>query len=159
MRESIRYFPTMVRWVGFNRTAVDVVHAERTIGETSYNFKKLFNLALDIILAYSDKPLRIIIKIGICTSLLGLVFVMYNLYSYFNGQIIVTGYTTLIISIWMLSGLIISILGIVGLYVGKTFEGVKNVRFILLTTHILYTSYFNNFFVLPCGGYAPVLFC
>ena len=125
MRESIRYFPTMVRWVGYHKTAIDVEHAPRTIGETSYSLKKLVNLALDIILAYSDKPLRIIIKIGLITSLLAIVFIIYTFYRYFTGQIIVTGYTTIIISIWLLSGIIISISGIVGLYVGKIFEGVK----------------------------------
>ena len=56
MRESIRYFPTMVRWVGFRQTSIEVNHAAREEGTSNYNFKKLFNLALDIMLAYSDKP-------------------------------------------------------------------------------------------------------
>lgn len=125
MRESIRYFPTMVRWVGYKKTTVDINHAKRTIGKTSYNFKQLFDLALDIILAYSDKPLRIIIKVGLFTSFLAICFTLFTFFQYLRGDIIVTGYTSLIISIWLLSGIIISILGIVGLYVGKTFEGVK----------------------------------
>jgi glycosyltransferase involved in cell wall biosynthesis len=126
LRESIRYFPTMVKWVGFKATSISVDHAARFEGQSSYNFKKLFNLGLDIILAYSDKPIRITIKLGFLVSFLTLLLGLYNFYLYLTNQIIVPGYTSLVLSIWFLSGLIISILGIIGLYIGKIFEGVKN---------------------------------
>lgn len=126
MRESIRFFPTMVAWVGFRKTSIEIEHAERSEGKSSYTIGKLFNLALDIILAYSDKPLRIIIKLGMITSLGSFIFLIYNLYKYLSGQIVVLGYMSLIISIWFLSGLIMLMLGVVGLYVGKTFESTKN---------------------------------
>ena len=126
MRVSIRFFPTMVAWVGFNKTSIEIEHAERSEGKSSYTIGKLFNLALDIILAYSDKPLRIIIKLGFVTSLGSFIFLIYNIYKYFSGQIIVLGYMSLIISIWFLSGLIMLMLGVVGLYIGKTFESSKN---------------------------------
>lgn len=126
MRESIRFFPTMVKWVGFRSTSVPVVHASREEGKTSYNFKRLFNLALDIILAYSDKPIRIAVKTGFIISALALVFAIYNIIRGLTDGFAVMGYASLIASIWFLSGLIIAFIGIVGLYVGKTFEGVKN---------------------------------
>lgn len=126
MRESIRFFPTMVKWVGFRSTSVPVVHASREEGKTSYNFKRLFNLALDIILAYSDKPIRIAVKTGFIISALALVFAIYNIILGLTDGFAVMGYASLIASIWFLSGLIIAFIGIVGLYVGKTFEGVKN---------------------------------
>ena len=61
MRESIRYFPTMVQWVGFRAAKIEVQHDERFEGETSSNLRKLMRLASDIILAFSDIPLRILI--------------------------------------------------------------------------------------------------
>lgn len=125
MKESIRYFPTMVRWVGFNQTAIDVIHAGNDMRSSSYNFKKLFNLALDIMLAYSDKPIRLTVKLGLMVALTGFIFAVYTLVRYMMGEIIVAGYASLIISLWLLSGFILVTLGIVGLYVGKTFEGVK----------------------------------
>lgn len=125
LRESIRYFPTMVKWVGFKQTSIKVEHAPRAQGETSYNFKKLLNLAIDIILAYSDKPIRLTIKAGFLVSFFALLIGFIYLIKYLSGDIIVPGYASLIVSIWFLSGLIITILGVVGLYVGKTFEGVK----------------------------------
>lgn len=126
MRESIRYFPTMVKWVGFRQTTLDVVHAEREEGSSNYNFKKLFNLALDIMLAYSDKPIRLTVKLGMLVALTGFLFALYTFYKYLHGDIIVAGYASLIISLWMLSGFLLITLGMVGLYIGKTFEGVKN---------------------------------
>jgi dolichol-phosphate mannosyltransferase len=125
MSETIRYFPTMVRWVGFRSTSVSVEHAARPDGRTTYNFRKLLNLALDICLAYSDKPLRLVVKTGFVVSAIGFVFAAFTLVKAFRGEIEVLGYASLIVSLWALSGLIIVIVGVVGLYVGKTFEGVK----------------------------------
>jgi polyisoprenyl-phosphate glycosyltransferase len=126
MRESIRYFPTMVRWVGFKQTSISVNHGANEDRKSSYNFKRLFNLALDIILAYSDKPLRLTVKLGFVVSFSGFLFALFTFIKYLNGDIIVKGYASLIISLWLLAGFILMTLGIVGLYVGKTFEGVKN---------------------------------
>jgi dolichol-phosphate mannosyltransferase len=126
MREPMRAFSPMARWVGFNKVALDVKHDERFEGSSSYNWGKLINLALDIALAYSDKPLRVVIKTGFVISSLAIFYALLNVYLYFVGVIHVTGFASLIISIWFLSGLIIFILGIVGLYIGKTFDGIKN---------------------------------
>jgi glycosyltransferase involved in cell wall biosynthesis len=125
MRESARYFPTMVRWVGFEATTLDVEHAERRSGASSYTIKRLLDLALDIILAYSDKPLRLTIKMGLLISVTSFVGVLYMLLQTITGRIHVMGYASMIVSIWFFSGLIIFILGTIGLYLGKTFEGVK----------------------------------
>lgn len=126
MPESIRYFPTMVRWVGFNRGTLDVEHAERQLGGSSYNIKRLLNLALDIILAYSDKPLRLTVKLGLSVSFAAFCASMIYLVRFLRGDILVLGYTSLILSVWFFSGLILSVLGVVGLYLGRTFEQVKN---------------------------------
>ena len=125
MPESIRYFPTMVKWVGFKRTTIPVKHSDRAEGKSSYNFKRLINLALDIMLAYSDKPIRLTIKFGLFISLISFAFVLITFYKYLIGDILVLGYSSLIISIWFLSGALMVVLGVIGLYVGKTFEGVK----------------------------------
>lgn len=125
MRESIRYFPTMVKWVGFKSTKVNVEHNDRNEGESSYNLKRLINLAMDIILAYSDKPIRLLIKTGLIISLISILVALIYFIKWLKGDVLVLGYTSLIISIWLLSGIILSTLGIIGLYVGKTFEGVK----------------------------------
>lgn len=126
MRENIRYFPTMVRWVGFRRAYLDVAHAERAIGSSSYGLGQRLRLALDTLLANSDKPLRLTIKLGLSLAGGAFLFVPVTLFRYRVGQISQPGYASLIISIWFFSGLLLSVLGMVGLYIGKTFEQVKN---------------------------------
>ena len=126
MRESIRYFPTMVRWVGFATATLPVTHGERSEGQSSYNLRRNLNLGLDIILAYSDKPLRLTIACGLSISGAAFIGVLFTFIRFLNGSIVVLGYTSLIISIWFLSGLVLAVLGMVGLYLGKTFEQVKH---------------------------------
>jgi polyisoprenyl-phosphate glycosyltransferase len=125
MQDYHRYFPTMVRWVGFKHTKINVSHSERTVGNTGYSFGKLMSLAADIILSFSDKPLKIMVKFGFLISCLSFIFGIYYLILFFENKIVVSGYTSLIISLWFLSGLIILVLGVVGLYIGKTFDKVK----------------------------------
>jgi dolichol-phosphate mannosyltransferase len=125
MGDYQRYFPTMVKWVGFTRTKIPVEHALRDEGKSSYTFGKLLRLAIDVILSFSDKPLRLTVKFGFFLSSLAFVFALFNLVLYFTGNIKVPGYTSLIVSVWFLSGLIITLIGVVGLYIGKTFDKVK----------------------------------
>ncbi len=125
MQESIRFFPAMVNWVGFRKAIISVEHAERFQGKSSYNFKRQFKLALDIMLAYSDKPLRLIVGLGVSISLIAFLFAFVMIYRAIQGQIHVLGYASLIISISFFSGIIISVLGVMGLYIGKIFEGIK----------------------------------
>lgn len=126
LREPLRSFATMIKWVGFKSTGIYVEHAERFEGKSTYNFKKLINLALDISLAFSDKPLRMSVKLGAVLAFSAFLFGIVTLFRFFAGHITETGYTSLIVSIWFLSGLIIFILGVIGLYLGKVFDGIKN---------------------------------
>jgi dolichol-phosphate mannosyltransferase len=126
MRESIRYFPTMVRWVGFRAGYLPVTHAGRASGRSSYGLNQRLKLGLDILLANSDKPLRLTVKAGLLLSGGAFLFVPLTLVRYWVGLISQPGYTSLIISVWFFSGLLLSVLGMVGLYIGKTFEQVKN---------------------------------
>jgi len=126
MDDAVRYFPTMVRWVGFKQTSIYVTHASRTEGSSGYNFKTLLRLALNVILSFSDKPLRLTVKLGLFISLFSLLAVLYYTYLSFTGQIEVLGYASLIISIWLLSGITITIIGMTGLYIGRIFDQVKN---------------------------------
>jgi len=126
LREPLRSFATMIKWVGFSSTAIYVEHADRYEGKSTYTFKKLLHLALDISLSFSDRPLRMTVKLGIIISCSSVLYGVYTLYSYFMGRITEPGFTSLILSIWFLSGLIIFILGVIGLYLGKIFDGIKD---------------------------------
>lgn len=121
-----KVFSLMLNWVGFKGAYIPIAHNSRSHGKSSYSLNKLLNLALEIILTHSDKPLRIMMKAGFLVTFLafglGLIFLCLNL----MGKIKVSGFTSVIVSISFFSGIILFFLGILGLYVGKTFEGVKD---------------------------------
>ncbi|GMQ29548.1 glycosyltransferase family 2 protein [Algoriphagus confluentis] len=125
MKEPVRVFSVMVSWMGFSTSFVEVKHMPRTDGKSGYSFRRRLNLALDIILAYSDKPIRLMVKVGLWIAFLSFLFSCITLFRYLSGAITVSGYTSLILSISFFSGILMMMLGIVGLYVGKIFEGVK----------------------------------
>ena len=126
MREPFRNFAAIVQWTGFSPIKIAVKHSERKEGRSTYNLKRRLKLALDTILAYSNKPLYYIVALGFFVSLLSFVAAIVVFIRYLHGDILVMGYTSLILSIWILGGLLMMFLGIVGLYIGKTFEGIKN---------------------------------
>lgn len=126
MGDGVKFFPTMINWVGFKKTALRIEHGNRIEGKSSYTFLKLVNLALDNIVSFSDKPLWLVIKLGFVMSILSFSVGIYYVFKFFYMGIPVIGYTSLIVSIWFLSGIMIFILGLLGVYVGKTFAQTKN---------------------------------
>jgi glycosyltransferase involved in cell wall biosynthesis len=125
MEDNIRYFPAMVQWVGFQSARVDVEHSSRAQGESTYNLRKLLRLAINNIISFSDKPLRLVAQGGLILSVVSLVIGLLYLLSYLLGVFKVAGYASLIISIWLTAGINIFVLGLVGIYVGKAFEKIK----------------------------------
>lgn len=126
IEDYIKFFPLFIKWVGFRATTVSVEHREREFGSSSYNFVKLFSLAFNTIISFSDKPLKIFTVLGFLISFVSVLFGFYFFVEALSGEIKEPGFSSLIISIWLLSGIIISTVGIVGLYLGKTFNQTKN---------------------------------
>jgi dolichol-phosphate mannosyltransferase len=125
-RERNRSFPALVFEIGFRRAIVDFARASRFEGMSSYNFSKMFDLAIQCILARSNKPLRLSIRFGFLLSILSLVFGGVILFRYLFNEIGVPGWTTLALLISFLGGLGFANLGILGLYLGRVFDEVKN---------------------------------
>lgn len=125
MSERARSFPSLVRYLGFNYTAIDVEHAERAEGKSSYSFKKLFKLSFDVIVSNSNKPLRLVVEFGFFMSVLSFLLALYNLIAKWVGVIQVNGFTTTVFSIWFVGGLLLFVMGILGLYIGKIYDQVK----------------------------------
>ena len=125
LKDHRRYYPMLQQMIGFNYVKVEVDHAPREIGKSSYSLKKRLNLALDVILAFSDKPLRLTIGLGVLLSLLSVCVAIAMIAMYLLGDITVQGWASLMLLTSFFSGAIIAVLGMVGLYVGRTFESVK----------------------------------
>ena len=125
MREQLRFFGGLVNWMGFPTAKIDVEHADRYAGDTSYTFGKLWKLASEAIIAYSDKPLRLSIKLGFSLASLAFLYGIYIIYFALVHGAAVSGWSSLIASLYFIGGIIIAILGILGIYLGKTFDESK----------------------------------
>ena len=125
MQETSRSFGTLLSYVGFRRCTIDVEHSERFEGKSSYSFDKLMKLMFDITISNSNKPLRIITGIGFLFSLLSFLLALYNVLAYFLGINNLQGFTTTVFSIWFMGGVLMMVLGVLGLYIGKIFNQVK----------------------------------
>lgn len=125
MREQLRFFGGQVQWMGFPTSAIQVQHSERFDGKSTYTFNKLLKLATDTIIAYSDKPLRLAVRAGFVMATVSLGFGSYILTRALWHGSAIPGWSSLIVSLYFLGGLIISILGIIGVYLGKTFDESK----------------------------------
>ncbi len=125
MGDKMRYFPTQVQWVGFRKYYMPVEHDSRMEGKSSYSLKKLFRLAFDTIVSFSDKPLRLTMNIGALITAVSFLIGLIYLIQYLCGHIAVMGYASLIISLWFICGILVFLIGVVGLYLGKTFNQAK----------------------------------
>lgn len=125
MQDGIRYFPTLIQWVGFEKAKVKVNHDCRFEGKSSYTWGKLIGLATRNIVSFSNKPLEFFVRLGLVVSFISFITGLVYLYNYFTGKITVLGFTSIIITITFLSGIIILCLGIMGIYLGNIFEQVK----------------------------------
>lgn len=125
MGDSIRYFPIMAQWVGFRKYYLPVVHAEREIGKSSYSLFKLLKLASDNMIGFSDKPLRLMLKFGFFVVIISILIAIFYLLRWAFGFIEVSGFATMVISIWLAVGILSMLLGITGIYIGKIYDRVK----------------------------------
>ncbi len=122
-----RYYPLLNNWIGFKSTKVEISHAKRKDNiKSSYSFKKRLRLAYQTIIAFSDKPLRIVLKLGVSLVSLSLIFALYLVIKYIVTDQSASGWLSIFISIWFLSGIIIFTLGLLGVYLGKMFDTTKN---------------------------------
>lgn len=125
LKEIARLFPVHARWVGFQESFIEIEHNERHDGVSSYTFKKRLALATNIAFSFSEKPLWLVIKFGFLISTLSFTYALYTFGKWIFVGATVEGWTSLIISVWLLSGITIAILGVVGVYIAKTFDETK----------------------------------
>ena len=125
----------IVPLIGFKSDYVYYDRAERFAGESKYPLKKMISFALDGITSFSVKPLKLISNLGILISVLSIFGLLYALISHLCG-VTVAGWTAIVASIWLLGGLQMLCLGVVGGYIGKIYSEVKRRPRFLIETHL-----------------------
>lgn len=123
-REANIYLRGMVPMVGYKSTAVYYERTERLAGESHYPFSKMLNLAMNGITSLSVKPLRYITFIGFAMGIISFMVMLYALWSKFFGDT-VTGWTSMIAVMCLISGIQLICLGIIGEYIGKIYSETK----------------------------------
>jgi len=126
MRERSRFFGSLVNWMGFPTASVDVRHDDRYDGHSTYTFAKLWTLAAETLIAYSDKPLRLAIRVGFLIAALAFLCGVYVLMLKLLYGSPVDGWSSLMVSIYFIGGIIIALLGIIGIYLGRTYDETKH---------------------------------
>ena len=121
----------MVTLLGFKTDTVEYERGERFAGESKYPLRKMLSFAWDGITSFSVKPIKIIVSLGFFIVFLGLAGLIYSLISYLTGNT-VQGWTSMIMSIWVLGGIQLISIGIIGEYIGKIYtESKRRPRFII----------------------------
>lgn len=121
----------MVPMIGYPADVVYYERSERFAGESKYPLKKMINFAVEGITSLSTKPIKLITNLGVFIFLFSFVILIYSLVRHFMGYT-VAGWTTIIVSIWAIGGLILLSLGIIGEYIGKIYlESKERPRYII----------------------------
>jgi dolichol-phosphate mannosyltransferase len=123
--EQPSVFTLLIRWAGFEPKTIDIRHGKRTEGKSSYSLTRRFSLAMDTIVSYSNKPLKVCVQFGFLMAFAAfcygaLLFIRYFLFDY-----IPAGWTSMMVSMFFLSGVLLFGMGILGIYIGRIFNQVK----------------------------------
>ena len=119
------YLRGLIPMLELKSSTVDDVIGERLSGQSKYTLSKMMNLAIDGITSFSIKPIMMVFSVGLIFLIISLIIMTHALYCYLIGDV-VPGWSSLIISIWFVSGINLMCMGIIGVYIGKLYIEVKH---------------------------------
>lgn len=135
--EYSRFYGSTVNWLGFKKSFIFADHGKRLLGKPSYTLRKRFKLAADIILSFSDRPLHFAIYLGIFSSGVALMYMIWILIGVKFHGFSVQGWPSLMAVSLFLGGAILIILGIIGSYLSRIFLEVKSRPLYLVSDEIV----------------------
>ena len=136
-RERARFLRGMINNLGFKYTVVEFVAPPRFAGTSKYNFRKMLHFALDGITAFSNVPLRWALYAGFFLGFGSLLLLLHVAYVKYVAQDAIPGWSTLAVSVLFLGGIQLVGIGIVGEYVGRVFEEVKQRPLYIVSEHLV----------------------
>jgi polyisoprenyl-phosphate glycosyltransferase len=125
LRESSRSHGLTLLWCGFRVGYLDVDHASRYAGETSYSLRRMVKLAIETITSRSNRPLYYSVYFGFLMAGASFLFGLTLIVRYLIWGVPVTGWSSLIVSLFFIGGLLMANMGVVGLYLGRVFDEIK----------------------------------
>ncbi len=115
----------LIKWMGFSRKAIRYQADQRFSGSSTYNFKKMMQLAVSGITSFSTKPLHIAVYLGFFFAMASILYIPYVIWAFVSGTEI-SGWASLIMTVVFFGGLHLVILGVLGIYIGKIFKQTKH---------------------------------
>jgi dolichol-phosphate mannosyltransferase len=125
MRESNRYLRGMFSWVGFRQTGVPYDSPPRAAGRSKYTRMRMFRLATDAVIGFSDRPLRLGLGLGFLVSFASILFGLTAAFSKLFGGLLVPGWTSIVVLVGIVGGIQLIVLGVIGEYIARIFDEVK----------------------------------
>jgi len=125
MPEHNKFLRGQIAWTGFNQSSVLYKRNERLAGTTNYSYSKMFSFAFDGITAFSNLPLRLATYMGFLVSFISFLVILYTLYQKYIKADTVQGWSSLMVSILFIGGVQLICLGIIGEYLGRIMDNVK----------------------------------
>ncbi len=126
MPEHHRAYTMFIKWLGFRSTTIELPADPRFAGESSYSFKKKMSMAIDLITAQSDKPLKFAMGVGLVIAALAFFYLIYLVIYHALVPDVAVGWTSTVGAVFLMGGLVLATLGIMGIYIGNIFTEVKN---------------------------------
>jgi len=124
-RESNRFVRGIRSWVGFRQVGIEYERVERYAGEVKYTLPRLMKLAIDGMVSFSSVPLRFIAYLGFTISFLSFVYIIYLIFLKLFTDVSPQGWTSVMVSIFFVGGIQLTVLGIIGAYIGRIYDEVK----------------------------------
>jgi len=136
LSENTRFYGSSILWLGYKKGEVSAQHGTRFAGKPSYTISKRIRLALDVIIAFSDRPLKFAIYLGITQALVSIIFVANLVSKYFLGSNSESIQEIILASIFLSTGIIVLILGLIGIYIGRIYRETKMRPLFLISERI-----------------------
>ena len=124
--ENTRFYGSTIKWLGFSRSYILADHGLRHSGKPSYTIRKRFKLASDIILSFSERPLKVAVTFGLFVTVSSMIMSIWLVIGALNFNFSVLGWPSIMTSIFFLGGSILTVLGVIGIYLGRVFNQVKS---------------------------------
>ncbi|MCL1882625.1 MAG: glycosyltransferase family 2 protein [Defluviitaleaceae bacterium] len=124
--EKNRYIRGLVSWVGFRQTAIMYTRQERFAGKTKYPLRKMIAFAIDAVTAFSYTPLKLATSLGFLISFASFIYLAIIFYQRFFTSTTITGWASTVGILLFTQGIVITLLGLMGEYIGRIYEEIKN---------------------------------
>ena len=123
--EQTRFYSSTIKWLGFKTGSIEAQHGLRHEGQPSYTLRRRIKLASDIIINFSERPLKLAVSLGVSFSAFSIVFAIWIAFKAANSEFSIAGWPSIIVAVFFTSGINLMMLGLFGIYLGRVFREVK----------------------------------